>query len=239
MTTTPESLALLAGAAELRAAGAHWPDAAAQLAVDPKELRRLAAEHAGEYAKLARRARAEVEREALAVTIATLRELMRSPEPGVRLLAATTYVRYHLSTLRHDTAKARARLQSDAKRIEEFDAKPLPPLPPLPRLPQGTKTARAANASDSAEVAKQQAIAAAKTVTPAAGEAPDPARRRGPAPAAAHRRVRAAPRDRPAAREPGPRGEAEGGEARGATADRLARGGLEDQGLKPLAGYCR
>lgn len=168
MTTTPESLALLAGAAELRAAGAHWPDAAAQLAVDPKELRRLAAEHAGEYAKLARRARAEVEREALAVTIATLRELMRSPEPGVRLLAATTYVRYHLSTLRHDTAKARARLQSDAKRIEEFDAKPLPPLPPLPRLPQGTKTARAANASDSAEVAKQQAIAAGVTVFAAA-----------------------------------------------------------------------
>ena len=67
MSATPEPLALLERAAELRAAGTPWADAAAQLAVDHRELRRLVAETCDFHARIA----IDPRMESLNVSVAT------------------------------------------------------------------------------------------------------------------------------------------------------------------------
>jgi hypothetical protein len=97
----PEPLALLGRAAELRAGGTPWDDVAAKLAVAVDDLRRLAAEHARGYARLVRRAQREFVRETMHATVARLRDLLKSQQEGVAMMAAATLVRYDLAKMRH------------------------------------------------------------------------------------------------------------------------------------------
>src|SRR5689334_468248 len=116
MTTSPESLALLGRAAQLRAEGVHWPDAAEQLALGHDQLRRLVADHHRDYERLVRRARADVLREATDEALAVLRAQLNSPERRVSLTTATTIVRYDLAVMRHGAREARDRLERAARR---------------------------------------------------------------------------------------------------------------------------
>ena len=108
-TTSPESLALLGRAAELRASGVPWADAATKLAVGHDELRKLASEHSRDYDRLMRRARNDVLRETLDAALAALRTHVTSPEPKMSMRAATTIVRYELARMRHGAPRKPAR----------------------------------------------------------------------------------------------------------------------------------
>ena len=156
MSASPESLALLERAAELRAAGAHSADAAKQLAVGHDELRRLASEHYRDYERLSRRARNDLHRQAVSATIAALINLMQSPEPGVGIRAATTLVRYHTALLRHRDKGAVALLERDAARRHAADA----------------EAARARNVQESTKVPNQQGVPAAKNAAQSTASAP-------------------------------------------------------------------
>ena len=173
-STSPESLALLGRAAELRAAGTPWADAATQLAVGVDELRRLAAGHARDYDRLARRARAELLRETLDAALAALRARLNSPDPGVSLLAATTIVRYDLARMRHGLKDAGTRLERDSRRSPR-------------KLTIGAHNARAGSVPESPEVPARQEVVAAKNVTqsgPPAGASAGPSRPAATPPAA-------------------------------------------------------
>src|SRR6187455_2604714 len=108
--TPPESLALLRRAAELRAGGTPWPDAAARLDLGHDELRRLVSDHARDYDRLVRRARAGVLREVLDEALAALRTHLASRDERASLSAATTLVRYDLARTRLGAQEARVRL---------------------------------------------------------------------------------------------------------------------------------
>jgi hypothetical protein len=149
--TSPESLGR---AAELRASGVPWPDAAAQLALGHDELRRLVSEHARDYERLVRRARTEVLRETLDAALAALRGLVTSPEPGVGLKAATTIVRYDLARMRYDLKEAGERLARKRRKITAE-----------------AENVRAQNVSESSKGPDQQEVNAAKNV--AQTRAPD------------------------------------------------------------------
>lgn len=147
MTTSSEPLALLSRAADLRAHGTPWNDTARQLAVEADPLHRLVAEHRRDYDRLARRARTEAARETFDAALAALRGLLKSEDPRVSLLAATTIVRYEMARMRRGERTARERLERDAQRVHRAD-RALPPLEP--------------NVSESANVPKLQDVAAAK-----------------------------------------------------------------------------
>ena len=166
MSASPESLALLERAAELRAAGTHWADAAKQLAVAHDELRRLAAENARDYERLSRRARADLHRQAVGAVVTTLINLMRSADPGVSLLAATTFVRYDSALLRHRGKAAGVQRERDAAR----------------RLTLGAENVRAQDVQESAKVQNRQGVAAANNGTQSgAPTAPPPCPKATPA----------------------------------------------------------
>jgi hypothetical protein len=166
MTTSPESLALLGRAAELRAASTPWSDAAAQLAIGTEELRRLASENARDYDRLMRRARAEVLRESLDAALTTLRGLLKSSETGIGMKAATTIVRYDLARMRHGEKEAGARLERDARRSHRCGHEPETPS-------TEAKNPRAQNMPESPKVPTQQEVnPAKKEAQPHAPEAP-------------------------------------------------------------------
>jgi hypothetical protein len=168
MSTSSEPLTLLESAAELRAAGTPWAEAARQLAVAPDELRRLAAGHRRDYERLSRRARNEVHRQAVSTAITTLISLMRSPDTQVGILAATTFVRYDTALMRHRGKGAAAQRERDAART----------------LTLGAESARAQDVRESAKVPNQQGVTAAKNVAqPPAPAAPKPTPQTPPAPA--------------------------------------------------------
>src|SRR5262245_33786837 len=118
-TASPTSLALLSRAAELRAAGTPWSDAATQLAVDLAELRKLTAEHARDYERLARRARAEFRREIFLEALAAMRTQLKAPDDRVRFLAATTLLRFEMAWMRHGAKSAAGELERGSRRSKQ------------------------------------------------------------------------------------------------------------------------
>jgi hypothetical protein len=164
MAATPEPLSRLELAAELRAAGTSWPDTANQMALTHDELRRLVAEYHRDYQRLLRRARTEFQRDALATALGKLRELTRSAEPRIGLMAATTIVRYDLAIQRHGTTPGGDWLRRELRR----NHKPTQP-----------RNERAPNTSESTKVQIQQDVTASKNVAqstpqPAPSPAPQP-----------------------------------------------------------------
>jgi hypothetical protein len=148
-TATPsESLALLGRAAELRASGTHWADAAAQLSLGHDELRRLVSDHSRDYERLVRRARTDVLRETLDEALAALRTHLTSRDERVSMVAATTLVRYDLARTRLGAQEARTRLERRARKLREQ------------------------NASESTEVTKRQKVDAPKNVAQTAAPRP-------------------------------------------------------------------
>ncbi len=121
----PEKLALLGRAAELRATGAAWVAVATELKVADDELRTLRAANTHDYNRLARRAEREFEREAARASLARLRELLKSTEDGVAMLAAGTIIRYELARMRHEVQAER----NDQQRRFQKLRNELPPLP--------------------------------------------------------------------------------------------------------------
>jgi hypothetical protein len=122
-TATPsESLALLGRAAELRASGTHWADAAAQLSLGHDELRRLVSDHSRDYERLVRRARTDVLRETLDEALAALRTHLTSRDERVSMVAATTLVRYDLARTRLGAQEARTRLERRARKLRDENA---------------------------------------------------------------------------------------------------------------------
>jgi hypothetical protein len=178
MSVSPESLALLERAAELRAAGTPWADAATRLAVTHDELRRLASEHRRDYERLSRRARDVARREAVADAVAALRRMVNTSDTRIGLSAATTLVRYELAMMRHGTQQAALRLDR--------------------KLTLDAENGRNTNTSESTEVPKQQGvIAPKKTAQPSVQNTPRPA---SPTPAkAAVATATTTPQDKPAA----------------------------------------
>ena len=144
-TTSPESLALLGRAAKFRAEGKSWADAATQLAISHDELRRLVADHTRDYDRLARRARNEVHRESMDEALSTLRRLMKSEEPAVGMMAATTFVRYTLARMRLRTDAAGEQLVRESRKITVQ-----------------AENVRSDNTSELAKVPKQQGVDATK-----------------------------------------------------------------------------
>ena len=93
MSVSPEPLALLERAAELRARGRSWNETATKLSVTHDELRRLVAEQNRDYERLARRARADLLTETRGLALSTLCDLMQSPEERVRVAASSVSCR--------------------------------------------------------------------------------------------------------------------------------------------------
>jgi hypothetical protein len=149
MTTSPESLALLGRAAELRASGVPWSDAATKLALDHDELRALVSDHSRDYDRLMRRARNDVLRETLDAALAALRTHVASPEPKMSMRAATTIVRYELARMRHGGKEAGSRLERDTRRTKPTAE---------------AREMRNQNVPESTEVPKEQEVNAAKNV---------------------------------------------------------------------------
>ena len=152
-TTSPESLDLLGRAAELRATGVPWADAATKLALDHDELRRVVSEHPRDYERLMRRARTDVLRETLDGALTALRTLVKSPDQSVCSRAATTIVRYELARMRHGTKQAGSRFERDARRASRRD-----------KVTDGAEKVRNENVSESAKVPNHQEVNAAKNV---------------------------------------------------------------------------
>jgi hypothetical protein len=152
MSTSSESLVLLSRAAELRASGTRWPDAATQLSVGHDELRKLVAEHNRDYERLARRARADLLRETLDEAVAALRVMLKSPDARLGFLAATTLVRFELARMRHGMQAARERLERDTSARGRR------------RLTAEAKTLDELDTSESTEVKTSQHLAAPKNV---------------------------------------------------------------------------
>jgi hypothetical protein len=150
----PERLALLGRAAELRANGTPWPDVAAQLATGTDELRRLACEHARAYDRLARRSRREFLGETMSATVARLRDLLKSQQEGVAMMAAVTLVRY-------DLAKMRDRRQARNERKPRHKKRRRNELPPPPGV---TVTAETVEAAEPVENARCDSPSAAPQV---------------------------------------------------------------------------
>src|SRR5262245_15843922 len=109
-------LALLCRVAELRAAGTPWEAAAKQLGFEHAELRRFVAEHARDYERLARRARAEFRLEAFHEAIAALRKCLNSPDADERRLASASILRFEMTRLRHGVRDAGEELERLARR---------------------------------------------------------------------------------------------------------------------------
>jgi hypothetical protein len=106
-TLVPEQLLLLNRAAELRASGAPWAAVAAVLKVASDQLHELRTTHARAYDRLARRADNEFARETVRATLARLRELLKSTDESVAMLAAGTVIRYELARMRQEARKDR------------------------------------------------------------------------------------------------------------------------------------
>jgi hypothetical protein len=149
-TNSPESLALLGRAAELRATGVPWSDAATQLTVGQDELRKLASEHARDYDRLMRRARNDVLRETLDAALTALRGHLASPDRGASMRAATTIVRYELARMCHGGKEAGSRLERDARRTKPTAE---------------AREVRNQNVPESTKVPNQQEVNAAKNGT--------------------------------------------------------------------------
>jgi hypothetical protein len=154
----PETLALLGRAAELRAAGTPWPDAALQLKVAPDDLRALVAAHRRDFDRLVRRAGRDLEDETRGATLAKLRELLKSPNEGVVMFAAGIFIRYELAKMRHEVQLGRTGRP-------EREPRPRNELPPPPsRTITAEKTAcdrGCDNPTPTPEVQKSQSVASA------------------------------------------------------------------------------
>ena len=185
---SPESLALLERAAELRATGTPWPDTAKKLAVGVEALRTLAAEFQPDYDRLARRARDEVFRDTFREALTTLRNLLATEDTRTKFLAATTIVRCEMTRMRLSTKEAGDRVEYDTHPLNRNDHPSVE-----------VKTPRARNTSESPKVQNQQEVNAAKKVAQptAPPVTPKPAT---PAPAAPVAAKQPAPQDDAAAR---------------------------------------
>jgi hypothetical protein len=224
MSASPESLAILKRAADLRALGRSWDEAANQLAVGLDELQRLASEHHRDYERLSRRARNELHRQAVSTALVTLIKLMSSPEPGVGILAATTFVRYDTALMRHRGKEAATRLERVARELERDGER---------TITVNAREPRAQNVQESSEVLNRQKVDAAKNAAQsnAPASAPKPATAKPPTRASAPPDATARRKQRlledavlgRTARTPLPRGDREALEA-----ERLINGWLAD-----------
>jgi hypothetical protein len=169
--TSPESLALLGRAAQLRAEGVPRPDAATRLDLRHDHLRRLVAEHRRDYERLVRRARARVLREAADEAVATLRKQLHSEVPGVGPRVATTIVRYDLAKTRYDLLAAAARLRRGPRRADRRG-----------EPAEDARGGRARDASGSTKVPNRQEVNAAKNVARPTAPPSEPAPTPKPAP---------------------------------------------------------
>lgn len=156
MSIPSETRSLLTRAADLRVAGANWPDAAKQLAVGEAELRTLATDYQRDYDKLARRARTEAARETFDAALTALRGLLKSEDARVSLLAATTIVRYEMARLRRNDRAARGAAKQSFRNVHAFE-------PDLTPQQLGVRD-REPNVSELAEVNNCSGVAAAKNV---------------------------------------------------------------------------
>jgi hypothetical protein len=164
MSASPEPLALLERAAELRATGMPWDQTAAQLSLGRDELRRLTAEHRRDYDRLLRRERAELLRETLDAALTALRTQIHSSDSRLSYLASCTFVRYRLACLRHSPEEARNRLQRDTSPRAQK------------RMTADLARGPAPNTSESTKVQTQQDVIASKNVAQSTPQpAPSPA----------------------------------------------------------------
>ena len=138
----PEKLLLLDRAAELRAAGTPWTAVATELKVADNELHTLRAANARAYDRLARQAEREFQRETVRATLTRLRELLKSTDEGVAMLAAGTVIRYELARMRNDLEAARDSFRKRQRQLlDEFTSPRKRPRDEFPPPPSGPVTA--------------------------------------------------------------------------------------------------
>src|SRR4051812_41272559 len=99
MSTPPPDL--LERAAELRAAGSSWENAAKHLGSTPDELKALAAADRRAYRKLVREFLRDNMTDALAESVFFTRMLMRSEDEKISWKASDGYMRYDSNRYRH------------------------------------------------------------------------------------------------------------------------------------------
>src|SRR5947207_10732662 len=103
---TPDTDALLARAAELRARGASWEAAADELDTDPGALKALTRDAGPAYRRLFAAARREVSEEAFTEALFTLRKELRSKDEKGRREAAAIILRLRMTAMRHLARRA-------------------------------------------------------------------------------------------------------------------------------------
>jgi hypothetical protein len=94
-------LALLSTIAELRVAGEPWESVAERTGLPLNEVEKLVCGHPREYEEEFNWAAHEARRDNKAGALATLRGLMKSPDPAIQMTAAVTTIRYELARMRH------------------------------------------------------------------------------------------------------------------------------------------
>ena len=184
MTSTSNG-SILVSVAELRAAGTRWPEVATQLNIELDVLRRTVREKQREYDQLVRRARKELQQEAADAMLATLRGLLDSPDPKVKLTAATSLMRYEMARMREQSNRAKYRSKATnylpAEECKSIENPSLPTSQPATSSrPADQSKPRAANTSESTKSSNGQGVSAAKKsslpprVTAALANGPDP-----------------------------------------------------------------
>jgi hypothetical protein len=196
-TPSPQTLGLLRRAAELRAAANSWDATATKLALTRAELDKLVADHTRDYERFARRARAEVIREAFHEALTALRDHLKSADGRDRFLSSTSIIRYVMLQMRNesraadrDLARGRpARRKKDrtltvhAENVRAGNTSELPKVP----VPNGVTGAQKTATPPAAPAAPKPVPTPAPVTPPAAPTPPRaPAQPAAPAPATAN-----------------------------------------------------
>jgi len=156
---------MLVRAAELRSSGLPWADVADRLTVGLDDLRSLADDLSGVYDRLCRQARRSYRRETMDATVTRLRELLKSQQESVALLAATTLIRYDLAFMRREVQHSTCRRRhTSRRRVPRRDE-----TPPPPSAASASKKARCDTPSTESEVPLEKAVEEPVTGAPIAG----------------------------------------------------------------------
>ena len=152
----PEKALLLERAAELRAAGSPWTAVATELKVAADDLRTLRQSNTRLFDRLVRRADRESAADTLRATFARLRELLKSTNEKIAMLAAGTIIRFELARMRQS-------LQARRNALERWGERNRDELPPLPSRRLGVEKLGCdrlgSQPKRSEEVPAQQAVA--------------------------------------------------------------------------------